>query len=155
MAKVEKSIDIGVPVHAAYNEWTRFEDYPKFMDGVREVRQIDGKRLHWKTDVGGTVREWDAEILEQTPDRVLSWHNTTGMRNLGQVSFQQIDNDNTRVTLMLDSEVETGPEKGINPMNLLRGIVETDLGRFKQLIELRSSSTTPWRKETGGPHGKK
>src|SRR5919206_2194933 len=87
MSTIEKSIDVNVPVHTAYNQWTQFEEFPRFMDGVREVKQLDDKRLHWCTTIGGKEKEWDAEITEQIPDERIAWRNTSGATNAGVVTF--------------------------------------------------------------------
>jgi uncharacterized membrane protein len=127
MAKIEKSLDINVPVRTAYNQWTQFEDFPRFMEGIKEVKQMDNKRLHWRAEVGGKDKEWDAEISEQTPDRRIAWHSTTGTRNAGQVSFQPINDGRTRVTLLMDYEPEGMVEKAGDAMGIVSGRVEGDL----------------------------
>ncbi len=150
MAKIEKSIDINVPVRTAYNQWTQFEDFPRFMEGIKEVRQLDNRRLHWRAEVGGKDKEWDAEISEQTPDRRIAWHNTTGTRNVGQVSFQPIDDNRTRVTLLMDYEPEGMVEKAGDVMGVVFGRVEGDLHRFKEFIESRGAESGAWRGEIHG-----
>ena len=150
MAKVEKSIELNVPVHTAYNQWTQFEQFPQFMDGVKEVRQLDDKRLHWKADIGGKVKEWDAEIAEQTPDRRIAWHSISGTRNAGQVSFQQIDANRTRITLLMDYEPEGVVEKAGDAMGVVSGKVQGDLERFKEFIESRGRESGAWRGEIHG-----
>lgn len=150
MAKIEKSIDIDVPVRTAYNQWTQFEDFPRFMEGVKEVRQMDTKRLHWRAEVAGKEKEWDAEISEQTPDRRIAWHSTTGTRNAGQVSFQPINDNRTRVTLLMDYETEGLMEKAGDAMGVVSGRVEADLQRFKDFIEARGAESGAWRGEIHG-----
>ena len=150
MAKIEKSIDINVPVRTAYNQWTQFEDFPRFMEGVKEVRQMDNKRLHWRAEVAGKDKEWDAEISEQTPDRRIAWHSTTGARNAGQVSFQPINDKSTRVTLLMDYEPEGVVEKAGDAMGVVSGRVEGDLERFKEFIESRGAESGAWRGEIHG-----
>src|SRR5215218_7959342 len=100
--KVEKRILVNVPVGVAYNQWTQFEEFPHFMDGVKSVEQLDDKRLHWVANIAGKEEEWDAEITEQTPDERVAWTNTTGARNRGAVTFHTIDDTTTRVMLQLD-----------------------------------------------------
>ncbi len=150
MAKIEKSIEINVPVRTAYNQWTQFEDFPRFMEGIKEVRQMDNKRLHWRAEVGGKEKEWDAEISEQTPDRRIAWHSTTGTRNAGQVSFQPIDDTRTRVTLLMDYEPEGMVEKAGDAVGVVSGRVEGDLQRFKDFIESRGAESGAWRGEIHG-----
>src|SRR5438105_2873160 len=106
MKEVEKSIDVNVPVHTAYNQWTQFESFPNFMEGVEEVRQLDDKRLHWRAKIGGQAKEWDAFINEQQPDRVITWHSTTGAENAGRVDFEPLGGDMTRVKLTMGYDPE-------------------------------------------------
>ncbi len=150
MARVEKSIEIEVPVHTVYNQWTQFEEFPHFMDGVKEVRQLDDKRLHWKADIGGKVKEWDAEIQEQTPDQRIAWHSISGTRNFEQVSFQPIDAGRTRVSLLMDYEPEGVMEKAGDAMGVVSGKVQGDLERFKDFIESRGRESGAWRGEIHG-----
>jgi uncharacterized membrane protein len=96
MASVQSSIDVHVPISTAYNQWTQFEEFPSFMEGVKDVTQIDDTRLHWVAEVGGSREEWDAEITEQHPDERVAWKSTTGRPNSGVVTFHRIDDDTTR-----------------------------------------------------------
>src|SRR3712207_8701647 len=96
MSSIEESIEVGVPVRAAYNQWTQFEEFPKFMEGVEEVRQLDDRRLHWRTSVAGREQEFDAEITEQTPDQRIAWRSTTGEQHAGVVTFHR-DRKSTRL----------------------------------------------------------
>ena len=105
-AKVEKSIDVDVPVQTAYNQWTQFESFPEFMDGVIEVRQLNDTRLHWKAKVAGKEKEWDAEITEQRPDERVAWRAVDGAPNGGVVTFHRIGESQTRVMLQLEAEPE-------------------------------------------------
>src|SRR5262245_18515270 len=106
MAHIEHSIDVDVPVRTAYNQWTQFEEFPRFMEGVREVRQLDDKRLFWRATVGGHDKEWHADITEQVPDHRIAWGSTTGARNAGVVTFQPLGDARTRVMLQLDYDPE-------------------------------------------------
>ncbi len=147
MAQIERSIDVEVPVRTAYNQWTQFEEFPRFMEGVEEVRQLDDKRLHWKAEIAGKTEEWDAEITEQIPDQRLAWTNTTGAKNAGVVTFHYIDPTTTRVMLQIDYE----PEGVVENLGSLLGVVdrrvEGDLKRFKEFIESRGGETGAWRGE--------
>src|SRR5215208_7041699 len=102
--KVEKSVEVSVPVSTAYNQWTQFEEFPQFMGGVSEVKQLDDRRLHWVAEIAGVKREWDAEILEQVPDQKVAWAATQGATNAGAVYFQEISPDRTAVRLSLEYE---------------------------------------------------
>src|SRR4051795_3591224 len=99
MTRVERSIEVRVPVRTAYNQWTQFESFPQFMEGVQEVRQLDDTHLHWVASVGGNTEEWDAEITQQEPDMRVAWTSTSGARNAGVVTFHRLDDAQTRVTL--------------------------------------------------------
>jgi uncharacterized membrane protein len=147
MATIEKSIDVNVPVRVAYNQWTQFEEFPRFMEGVREVRQLDARRLHWVASIGGKEEEWDAEITEQTPDQRIAWHSTSGARNAGVVTFHYLDENKTRVMLQLEYEPEGVVENAGKLLGLISHRVEGDLERFKQFIEERGRETGAWRGE--------
>src|SRR5690349_17509212 len=97
MATYEGSTDVNVPVSTAYNQWTQFEEFPKFMDGVQSVTQMDDKHLHWVAEIAGQRREWDADIVEQVPDMRISWTSMTGAKNAGAVTFHKLTDNTTRV----------------------------------------------------------
>jgi len=145
MATIEKSIEVRVPVTTAYNQWTQFEDFPQFMDGVEEVRQIDDTHLHWKARVGGKSEEWDAEISDQSPDRRVSWYSTSGAQNDGTVMFESIDTQTTRVDLVLEYQPQGVAEHMGDMLGMASRRVEGDLRRFKDFIEARGSETGGWR----------
>src|SRR5690349_3032 len=106
MSKFEHSIDVHVPVRTAYNQWTQFEEFPHFMEGVHEVRQLDDRRLHWRAEIGGHEKEWDAEITEQIPDERVAWRAISGTPNAGVVTFHHLSADTTRVMLQIEYETE-------------------------------------------------
>jgi uncharacterized membrane protein len=147
MSKVEKSIDVDVPVQVAYNQWTQFEEFPRFMDKVDQVRQVDDTHLHWTATIAGKRKEWDAEITEQTPDQRVAWNSTSGARNAGVVTFHRLDDRKSRVMLQMDVEPE-GPVETIGTaVGLLEREVTGDLERFKDFIEARGQETGAWRGE--------
>ena len=152
MASVEKSIDVHVPVRTAYNQWTQFEEFPQFMQGVEEVRQLDDKRLHWRASIGGKTEEWDAEITEQVPDMRVAWTNTTGARNAGVVTFHRLDDNTTRVMLQLDYDPEGVVENVGDALGFVSRRVEGDLERFKEFVEARGQETGAWRGTTQQDH---
>ena len=143
--KVEKSIQVDVPVSTAYGQWTQFEDFPHFMEGVERVTQLDDRRLHWVAEIAGTREEWDAEIVDQEPDRRISWRSISGATNDGVVAFQPIGPNSTRVTLDLDLEPEGLKEKAGEKLGFVSKQVEGDLKRFKEFIETRGAETGAWR----------
>lgn len=147
MAKIEKSIDVNVPVREAYNQWTQFESFPQFMDGVESVQQQGDTTLHWVAKVAGKRQEWDAKITEQTPDQRIAWTSTTGDRNAGAVDFHRIDDNHTRITLTMDVEPSGAIEAVGTALGIPAGQVEGDLKRFKEFIERRGSATGGWRGE--------
>ncbi len=150
MEKVQKSIEVNVPAHTAYNQWTQFEEFPRFMEGVKEVRQLDAKRLHWRAEIMGKEVEWDAEITQQTPDRMISWQSTTGSPNNGTVRFDSVTDNKTRITLDLEYEPKGTTEKIGDTLGLVSSRVEGDLKRFKEYIEQRGQETGGWRGEIKG-----
>jgi uncharacterized membrane protein len=142
---LESSIEVAVPVSTAYNQWTQFEEFPQFMDGVEEVRQLDDTRLHWVASVGGRRAEWDAKILEQHPDRQISWISEDGKKNRGTVTFESLGENRTLVRLTLSYETEGFVEAVGSAAGLDRRRIEGDLVRFKELIEGRGRETGAWR----------
>jgi uncharacterized membrane protein len=149
MAAVEKSIDVHVPVSAAYDQWTQFEEFPRFMEGVVSVKQLDDSHVHWIAEIGGEQEEWDAEIVEQEPDRVIAWRSTSGLRNNGRIEFVPIE-DGTRVTVEMEYEPEGLKESAGALLGVDDGQVESDLERFKELVENRELPTGGWRGEIQG-----
>ena len=151
MSNVTKSIDVEVPIRTAYGQWTQFEEFPRFMDGVKSVTQIDDTHLHWLAEIAGVEKEWDAEISEQHPDERVAWHSTAGARNAGVVTFHRLNDDTTRVTLQLDVEPD-GPIENLGDwLGVFDRQVEGDLKRFKEFIESREEPTGAWRGNVESP----
>jgi len=148
MSTIEKTIEVDVPVSTAYDQWTQFESFPEFMSGVEDVRQIDDTHLHWKAEIAGVTREWDAEIVDQTPDERVTWRSTDGTTNSGTVSFAP-GPAGTRVTLRLEFEPDGVVEKVADVLNLADRRAEGDLERFKAFIEDRGQETGAWRGDVG------
>jgi uncharacterized membrane protein len=145
MSSITQSIDVNVPVRTAYDQWTQFETFPKFMEGVEEIRQLDDKRLHWIAEIGGQRQEWDAEITQQEPDMRIAWTSTTGARNGGVVTFHRIEDALTRVTLQMDWEPEGVVQSVGDKLGFDDRRVKGDLERFKAFIEERGAATGAWR----------
>ena len=146
MATIEKTIDVSVPVSAAYDQWTQFEEFPRFMEGVVSVRQIDDTHVRWVAEVGGERKEWDAEIVEQQPDRVVAWRSTGGLQNHGRVEFLPTSSG-TRISVSMEYEPTGLKESAGAVLGLDTGQVEDDLERFKELVEGREVPTGAWRGE--------
>jgi len=145
MTTVEKSIDVDVPVSTAYNQWTQFEDFPKFMNGVDSISQLDDKHLHWKVSVGGVEREFDAEITEQHPDERVAWKSIDGTTHAGVVTFHRLADDKTRVSVQIDWEPEGFVENAGALLQIDDLQVAADLRRFKELIEDQGRESGAWR----------
>jgi uncharacterized membrane protein len=152
MASIEKSIEVKVPVHTAYNQWTQFEEFPRFMEGVEEVRQLDDTRLHWRANVGGKEEQWDAVITEQIPDERIAWRNTTGARNAGVITFHKLDPQRTKLMLQVDYEPQGAIENIGSALGVVGRRIEGDLERFKEFIESRGAETGAWRGEVRQQH---
>ena len=144
-SNVHEAIELEVPVSTAYNQWTQFEDFPKFMATVQEVRQVDDTHLHWRAVVGGKTKEWDAEITEQIPDQRIAWRSIGGAQNAGTVTFQRVGVNRTRVNLEMDYDPETVGEKIGDAVGAVKLTAKGNLKRFKQLVERRGSETGAWR----------
>ena len=152
MASIEKSIEVRVPVHTAYNQWTQFEEFPRFMEGVQEVRQIDDTHLHWRAKIGGKEEEWDAVITEQVPDDRIAWRNSSGAHNAGVITFHKLDDQRTKLMLQIDYEPHGATEKMGSALGMVERRVEGDLERFKEFIETRGAETGAWRGEVRQRH---
>jgi len=150
MARIEKDIEVNAPLRAVYNQWTQFEEFPQFMDGVQEVRQLDDTHLHWCAKVGGKDVEWDSEILEQVPDQRVAWRSTSGKLNAGSVEFQPIDSERTRVCLTMEYDPEGAVENVGDALGVTSRRVTKDLEKFKTFIERRGQETGGWRGEVHG-----
>jgi uncharacterized membrane protein len=151
MSRVEKQITVDVPVRAAYEQWTQFEDFPRFMEHVSEVRQIDDRRLHWKANIAGRDQEWDAVIREQLPDQRIIWDSEDGARNAGIVSFEPLNAGQTRIWLQMSYQPEGLVEHVGDALGTLEREVETDLENFKHFIEERRTPTGAFRGEIHNP----
>ena len=145
MSTVQKSIEVKVPVRTAYDQWTQFESFPEFMEGVKEVRQITDTRTHWVTDVAGAKREFDAEITEQVPDRRIAWRAVDGPDQGGVVMFEPVGSDTTRVLVEMDFSPEGVTETAGDKLGVVDRRVKGDLDRFKDFIEGRGVETGAWR----------
>jgi uncharacterized membrane protein len=145
MSLIEKSIELNVPVRTAYNQWTQFEEFPKFMEGVREVTQIDDKRLQWKANIAGKDEEWNSEITEQIPDERIAWTSRGGAMNSGVVTFHRLSNATSKLMLQLEYNPQGFVEKAGDAMGLVTLRVQRDLERFKIFIESRGQETDAWR----------
>ncbi|MEP6888508.1 MAG: SRPBCC family protein [Nitrospirales bacterium] len=147
MSTIEKSIEVNIPVRIAYNQWTQFEEFPQFMEGVKQVKQLDDKRLLWRAEIAGKEKEWEAEITEQIPDKRIAWRSRSGAPNAGVVTFHNISPTTTKVMLQLEYDPETVVEKIGDAVGIVSIRVEGDLQRFKEFIESRGHETGAWRGE--------
>lgn len=150
MARFEDSIEVDAPVRAVYDQWTQFEDFPRFMKGVESVVQLDDKTLEWTASVAGKTKTWTAEITDQTPDTRIAWKSTSGAENAGAVLFEPLGPDRTRVTLKLDAEPE-GPVETVGAnVGVLQGQVKGDLERFRDRMNEAGQASGGWRGEIHG-----
>jgi len=144
-SSIVETIEVNVPVRTAYNQFTQFEDFPQFMKSVKEIRQLDDKHLHWKANVAGEDKEWDAEITEQIPDNRIAWRSVTGVKNGGVVTFHKISDTVTRMALQMDYEPEGALESIGDALGAVRLETRSNLSNFKELLEKRGSETGGWR----------
>jgi uncharacterized membrane protein len=151
VSTIEESVEIDVPIHTAYNQWTQFEEFPSFMEGVKRVEQLSDTKLHWVAEVAGVTREWDAEITEQRPDERVAWTSTTGTANAGVVTFHRLDEGHTKVMLQLEVDPKGMTEKTGDALGFIRRRASGDLERFKELIESRGHESGAWRGEVDRP----
>ena len=144
---IEQSIEVEVPISRAYNQWTQFEDFPHFMEGIEEVRQTDDRHLHWVAELGGERHEWDAEITEQSPEERVAWRNVDGKDNAGVVTFHKLSDQQTKVMVQMDWAPEGVKEKIGAALGADARRIKGDLQRFKEFIESRGQETGEWRGE--------
>ena len=147
MARVEESIDLNVPVTTAYNQWTQFEEFPRFMEGVESVTQIDDTHLRWVAEIGGKRHEWEAEITEQQPDRRVAWRALEGHYSSGTVTFEPQGDNQTRINVVMEHDPEGLTETLGSALGVDSRRVKGDLERFQELIESRGVESGAWRGE--------
>jgi uncharacterized membrane protein len=149
MPKITDSIEVQVPVEQAYNQWTQFEEFPKFMEGIQSVQQLDDTHVRWVAEIRGENRQWTTEITEQRPDEKIAWKTIEGeVKNDGVVTFEQVGDGQTRINVQMDVESESSTETVAgNLLGIVKNQVHGDLERFKTLIEDRDEETGAWRGE--------
>ena len=145
MPTIQDTVEVEVPLHTAYDQWTQFEEFPQFMENVEEVRQLDDAHLHWVAKVGGRKQEWDAEITRQEPDRCVAWTSTAGLETGGMVTFEELAPSRTRVIVNMHYEGEGAAEKVGSAVGMDERAVHKDLERFKEMIESRGTESGSWR----------
>jgi uncharacterized membrane protein len=147
MATIEESVEVMVPVRTAYNQWTQFEAFPQFMEGVEQVRQLTDTKVHWVAEIAGQRREWDSEITEQVPDQRIAWRSTEGATNAGVVTFHRLDEGKSKIMLQLEFEPENIIEQAGDKLGFVKGRAKGDLKRFKAFIESEGRESGAWRGE--------
>jgi uncharacterized membrane protein len=152
LSTITKSVDVDVDVRTAYNQWTQFETFPEFMEGVESIRQLDDTHTHWTVKVAGAKREFDATITEQNPDERIAWRSDDGPRHAGVVTFHRLGDHHTRVTAQMDIDPEGFVENVADKLGILDQRVKADMTRFKEFIEARGGQETgAWRGEVDRP----
>ncbi|GGR19510.1 SRPBCC family protein [Streptomyces roseolus] len=143
---VYDTIEVEAPLRQVYDQWTQFEEFPRFMDGVEEVRQLDDRLCHWRTKVAGATREFDTEIVDQLPDERIAWRTVGGdVRQKGVVTFERVDDEHTLVRLKMEVEPSGMTDRVGQAMGFVEQRIEGDLHRFKDFIEDRRHATGGWR----------
>ena len=152
MPKIEDTIEVQVPVQQAYNQWTQFEDFPRFMEGIQSVQQLDDTHVRWVAEIRGESRQWTTQITEQRPDEKVAWKTIEGeVRNDGVVTFEPMGDAQTRVNVQMDVESDSKAENVAGDLlGVVKSQVRGDLERFKQLIENGNEETGAWRGEVRG-----
>jgi uncharacterized membrane protein len=152
MSTVTESVDVEVDVTTAYNQWTQFESFPRFMEGVDQIRQVDDTHTHWSVSVAGVTREFDATITEQKPDERVAWKSDSGPNHAGVITFHRLDDTHTRVTAQMDIDPEGFVETAADKLGILDRRVKGDMARFKEFIESREGQETgAWRGQVDRP----
>ncbi|MGN9755829.1 SRPBCC family protein [Streptomyces sp. SD31] len=146
MSTVKETVDVDVSLRRAYDQWTQFEDFPNFMEGVEEVTQLDDRHNHWTTSIGGIRREFDTEIVDQLADDRITWRSIGGdTEQRGMVRFERLDDSHTRVELTMDVEPTGAAEKGADALGMIDRRVKGDLRRFKDYVESGGGPSGGWR----------
>jgi uncharacterized membrane protein len=159
MATVEKSIDVNVPLHKAYEQWTQFESFPHFLEGVIEVQQLDDRRLRWRAEIGGKEAEWGSEVTEQVPDKVMAWRSTDGNQNDMTIHLEPMGPTQTRIDVKHDYDPHGLVETIGDKLGFTANRLEEDLERFKAFVEQQtapagaSHGDLPHEREMSGPNG--
>src|ERR1043166_991932 len=146
MDTVEDFIDVNAPLSTVYNQWTQFEEFPRFMSGIEEVQRISDRRLRWRARIGGKIKEWEAEIYDQIPEQRIAWRSVSGAENSGKVTFEWIGSTRTRINLSLNYQPQDRAEKAAAALGVVSRRVTGDLRRFKEFIEARGFETGQWRR---------
>jgi uncharacterized membrane protein len=144
---MEHSETIDRPVRTVYNQWTQIEEFPRFMEGVKSVRQLDNTHLEWHAEIAGKELHWQSEIIDQVPDQRIVWRSTSGTRNGGMVEFREIEPGRTEIKLVMEYEPEGAVEKMGDAVGVADARVKGDLKRFKEYIESQPVETGAWRGE--------
>jgi uncharacterized membrane protein len=150
MSTIEQSITVNVPVRTAYNQWTQFEEFPRFMEGVVAVKQLDDRRLHWHSNIGGHDKEFYTEITEQIPDKRIAWRSEDAKHG-GVVTFHRLDEHSTRIMVQMEYTPEGVVEKVGDMIGMASMRVKGDLERFKEFVESQGRETGAWRGEINRP----
>ncbi|WNG92872.1 SRPBCC family protein [Mycobacterium sp. ITM-2016-00318] len=151
MSTTTESVDVNRPIGMVYNQWTQFESFPQFMEGVERIDQKDDTHLHWVVKVGPVTREFDATVTEQHPEERVAWKSDSGPDHAGVVTFHRLDDDTTRVTAQMDVDPEGFVENVGDKLGILKSRVSGDLKRFKEFIESRPAETGGWRGDVSRP----
>lgn len=146
MSNIKESVDVDVPIRVAYDQWTQFESFPEFMEGVESIKQLSSTTNEWTVEVGGATRKFTTEIAEQEPEMRIAWHTVEGdTGHAGVVTFHKLDDDTTRVNLDMDVEPEGFVEQIGDKLGFISRRVKGDMQRFKEFIESRGTETGAWR----------
>lgn len=151
MSTITESVDVETPIRTVYDQWTQFESFPRFMEGVEEIRQLDDTHTHWVTKIGGVTREFDATITEQHPEERVAWKSDSGPTHAGVITFHRLDDSKTRVTAQMDIDPDGFAESAADKLGIIDKRVKGDLQRFKSFIEERGEETGAWRADVDRP----
>jgi uncharacterized membrane protein len=145
MAQLIETIDVDVPVRAAYDQWTRFEEFPSFLDEVESITQVDDTTTDWRIKVGPVERTFRAIITEQHPDERVAWTSKDGdVDHAGVVTFHKLDDTHTRVTAQIDWEPSGFLEKIGSAVGAGSHAIKKDLQNYKEKVET-AGSASGWR----------
>lgn len=151
MKDIIEHVEVKRPVDVVYNQYTQFEEFPRFMEDVEAIQQLDPTHLRWRMNVAGAKREFDTEITEQIPEKRIAWKSLDGPKQAGVVTFHRISDTLTRVTLQMSYEPEGLTENVGDALGIVQSRARRDLENFKEFIEKRGRETGAWRGKVPSP----
>jgi len=142
---VQRWTDVAVPVDKAYEAWTDYGEFPKFMHRVLNVREKGGDRVSWQEKIWFSTRQWEGRITDRRKNERIAWKTTSGMSHRGVVSFHKLGDHLTRVMVTMEFEPNGMIEKMASGLRFVKRAVQSDLARFKAYVEMEDAAGIEYR----------